>query len=217
MNKCLQCTKETLNQKFCSRSCAAKFNNAKYPKRKLEYNFQCKSCGSSIARERTYCKKCWTEKRTILQKMGGQIGGKIMAERFSKIPKRIKHCLQCDSIAKNKFCSSECSIKYKFLKRVKEVESCGYLYDNTKHNTSAPFCKRYLAYKYGNKCSICGQEPIWNNKKLTLIQDHINGIPNDWSIPNLRLVCPNCDSQLSTYKGGNKGHGRISFYKTIKK
>ena len=34
-------------------------------------------------------------------------------------------------------------------------------------------------YKKGNyteyKCSICGQEPEWNGKVLTLILDHING------------------------------------------
>ena len=27
---------------------------------------------------------------------------------------------------------------------------------------------------------------------------------------NLRLVCPNCDSQLDTYKSKNKGNGRIN-------
>ena len=29
-------------------------------------------------------------------------------------------------------------------------------------------------------------------------------------ISNLRLVCPNCDSQLPTYKNRNKGNGRHS-------
>ena len=48
------------------------------------------------------------------------------------------------------------------------------------------------------KCSICNQEPVWNNKPLTLILDHINGVNNDDRLENLRWVCPNCNQQLDT-------------------
>lgn len=54
------------------------------------------------------------------------------------------------------------------------------------------------------KCSICGQLPYWNNKELTLILDHINGINNDDRLENLRWVCPNCNIQLDTTNGKNK-------------
>lgn len=47
-------------------------------------------------------------------------------------------------------------------------------------------------------CSVCGQEPVWQEKDLTLILDHINGINNDDRIENLRWVCPNCNQQLPT-------------------
>lgn len=52
-------------------------------------------------------------------------------------------------------------------------------------------------------CSICGLPPIWQEKELTLILDHINGINNDDRLENLRWVCPNCDRQLETtgFKG----------------
>lgn len=57
-------------------------------------------------------------------------------------------------------------------------------------------------YKKGNytpyKCSICNLEPIWQNKPLTLILDHINGTHNDDRLENLRWVCPNCNQQLET-------------------
>ena len=57
-------------------------------------------------------------------------------------------------------------------------------------------------YKKGNyteyKCSVCGQEPIWQGKELTLILDHINGINNDDRLENLHWVCPNCNQQLET-------------------
>ena len=57
-------------------------------------------------------------------------------------------------------------------------------------------------YKKGEytpyKCSICGQEPIWQGKELTLILDHINGKNKDDRLENLRWVCPNCNQQLDT-------------------
>lgn len=54
------------------------------------------------------------------------------------------------------------------------------------------------------ECSICGQQPIWQNKELTLILDHINGTNTDDRLENLRWVCPNCNQQLDTTSGKNK-------------
>lgn len=56
-----------------------------------------------------------------------------------------------------------------------------------------------------NKCSVCNIDPVWNTKPLVLVLDHINGKNNDYRISNLRLLCPNCDSQSSTFKGRNSG------------
>lgn len=53
-------------------------------------------------------------------------------------------------------------------------------------------------------CSICGLEPIWQGKELTLILDHINGENHDDRLENLRWVCPNCNQQLETTNGKNK-------------
>lgn len=49
------------------------------------------------------------------------------------------------------------------------------------------------------KCSICGQNHIWQGKELTLTLDHINGKNKDNRLENLRWVCPNCDRQLDTF------------------
>lgn len=54
-----------------------------------------------------------------------------------------------------------------------------------------------------NICTICNLEPLWNNKALTLQLDHINGSSNDNRLENLRILCPNCHSQTTTYAGKN--------------
>jgi Zn finger protein HypA/HybF involved in hydrogenase expression len=52
-----------------------------------------------------------------------------------------------------------------------------------------------------NVCYICGQQPEWNNKTLVLIIDHINGKRRDNRLENLRILCPNCNSQTDTFSG----------------
>ena len=46
---------------------------------------------------------------------------------------------------------------------------------------------------------------VWNRKPLKLILDHSEGNRYDNSPLGLRYLCPNCDSQLPTRGGGNKG------------
>ena len=53
------------------------------------------------------------------------------------------------------------------------------------------------------KCNICENPGEWLGKEMPLILDHRNGISNDNRLSNLRFVCSNCDSQLSTYKARN--------------
>lgn len=50
-----------------------------------------------------------------------------------------------------------------------------------------------------NECEICGQKDKHNDKPLTMVLDHINGINNDNRLENLRMLCPNCNSQTDTF------------------
>lgn len=76
-------------------------------------------------------------------------------------------------------------------------ESNVFIKDSTA--SQATLRRWYLKGKYTPyNCSICGQGPIWQDKPLTLILDHINGINNDDRLENLRWVCPNCNQQLDT-------------------
>lgn len=66
MNKCLQCKLDTANPKFCNKSCAAKFNNTKSPKRRPES--KCADCSLPCSTARFRCKAChkkWIDKRSI--------------------------------------------------------------------------------------------------------------------------------------------------------
>ena len=40
------------------------------------------------------------------------------------------------------------------------------------------------------------------------ILDHVDGDASNNRRENLRLVCPNCDSQLPTFKARNRGNGQ---------
>ena len=53
------------------------------------------------------------------------------------------------------------------------------------------------------ECNICKLEN-WQNKKITLQLDHIDGDSHNHQLSNLRLLCPNCHSQTETWCGKNK-------------
>lgn len=68
--------------------------------------------------------------------------------------------------------------------------------------------KIYFLEKQDYKCCICGQPNTHNGEELVFILDHINGDSTNNDEENLRLVCPNCDTQLPTFKSRNIGNGR---------
>jgi 5-methylcytosine-specific restriction endonuclease McrA len=63
-----------------------------------------------------------------------------------------------------------------------------------------------------HKCAICNLEDEWNGNKLIFVLDHIDGNASNNIRENLRLVCPNCDSQLDTFKRKNKNSARRERY-----
>ena len=72
--------------------------------------------------------------------------------------------------------------------------------------------KKDILQEQNGVCAICGCKPEHNNKELVFILDHIDGNAANNKRDNLRLVCPNCDSQLDTYKSKNK-NGARSYYR----
>jgi len=51
------------------------------------------------------------------------------------------------------------------------------------------------------QCELCGQGETWCGRAMALILDHINGMPTDNRLENLRIVCPNCAATLDTHCG----------------
>ena len=52
-------------------------------------------------------------------------------------------------------------------------------------------------------CAICGIDK-WLGNSLTLRLDHIDGNRYNQTMTNFRFLCPNCDSQQSTYGHRNR-------------
>lgn len=161
-----------------------------------------------------------------LYKLIGYTGsGSISKENNDKLNKRLScygksldsirkctkttpnNCLYCNSIAKNKFCSYRCKNLYYNeikLKKWKETGNTGV----EPSTTIRGVIRQYIYEKQNYKCAICGSNNYWNNKPLNFILDHIDGDASNGNESNLRLVCPNCDSQLPTFKSKNKNSAR---------
>ena len=120
-----------------------------------------------------------------------------------------KKCIKCGkAIADNKtkMCQ-ECYYAYNKEQTVKQWLETGDT--GCKVATTIRNAVRYYIYKKQNNCcQICGIPNTWNNKELKFILDHIDGDASNNFENNLRLICPNCDSQLDTYKSKNKNSVR---------
>ncbi|WP_084792488.1 HNH endonuclease signature motif containing protein [Mycobacterium sp. E136] len=104
------------------------------------------------------------------------------------------------------FCSNSCQQAHRrrlLLESWLEAGTCGRI------SYQGNYVREYLLEQQGECCAICGIDSQWNGSSLALIIDHIDGDATNNHRENLRLVCPNCDSQLPTYKAKNRGNGRF--------
>ena len=119
-------------------------------------------------------------------------------------------CLNCNTSysfnphnTRGKYCSNECSGQHKSSLHKKSW------YEGSLKRIERATARRYIAEDRGYKCEVCGINE-WQNKKLVLHVDHINGDPGNDSPDNLRLICPNCHSQTEFLGAANKGRGRAA-------
>ena len=64
--------------------------------------------------------------------------------------------------------------------------------------------RKMLSNTVGYNCSVC-RISDWQEAKITLQVDHIDGNAENNMPSNLRLICPNCHTQTLTF--GNDGKG----------
>jgi hypothetical protein len=107
---------------------------------------------------------------------------------------------------RNKYCNNRCQADHK---RQQWYEDNRLLFEQGLLKSRSSI-KRFVTIRDGYYCVICNQQPIHNNKPLIMILDHIDGDASNNSPTNFRLVCPNCDTQLPTYKAKNTGNGRAT-------
>jgi len=62
-----------------------------------------------------------------------------------------------------------------------------------------------LLRERGHSCQVCRRSD-WMGKQIPIEIDHIDGDCTNNIKSNLRLICPNCHAQTSTYKGKNIGN-----------
>lgn len=165
-----------------------------HSKKKIKY---CLNCGKEIiGKNKTLKKFC---------------NSSCSASYNNKLRKETKFCLHCGRplVHNNKkFCNSYCQASFEYKKwifRWKAGEESGL---RGKYGISQHL-KRYLFEKYNYKCARCG----WGEKNphtntIPLEVEHIDGDFTNNKGENLILLCPNCHSLTSTYKGANKGNGR---------
>ena len=112
-------------------------------------------------------------------------------------------CLNCGSPTSNlKYCKSECERQH-YLKTLDALIAKTGIVD-----LSPKTARKYLIYKRGHRCEECKLD-TWMGSLIPLVLDHKNGNSDDNRETNLRLICNNCDGLTSTFKGRNRGKGRL--------
>lgn len=121
-----------------------------------------------------------------------------------KREKKEKFCLNCNNSIPNRniYCNNKCQGEYSTKNTFLKIE-------NGDSSFSSDTFKKYLIYKYGEKCMKCNWNEINQTTGLIPIQlEHKDGNSENHSLNNLELLCPNCHSLTSTYGALNKGNGR---------
>ena len=158
--------------------------------------------GFNKYREREFCSRSCSTSYTNKERS---------IEEKNKKPK--KKCLNCGEELDNNtktYCNIRCFHEYKYknyIKKWKNEEISGTIGDVW--IDISDYIRRYIFEKYDYKCAQCGWAEINPyTGTLPLEIEHIDGDATNNKEENLILLCPNCHSLTSTYRGANKGNGK---------
>jgi hypothetical protein len=159
---------------------------------------KCNECSIEIPIGRKFCGSSCAAK----------FNNKVYPKRTHGRTKPI--CLNCGNIIEygrynRKYCNNKCQndkIQKDILNKVQNEE-----FDKLGNKSSIDrTSKKYLIKTYGEKCMKCGWDEInkWT-KKVPIELNHIDGNPENHSLENLELICPNCHSLTEFNKSRGKG------------
>lgn len=169
-------------RKFCNVKCALSFSHEFFKKEKKCKNADCNKEFITTNRSQVYCDEC-NEKLKIIH-----ICKYCNGEFYS-------------NYSPQKFCSQLCARSFRQKEYIKKFLNGG-LSDQQVRKTDS--IRKYIMEQQSNVCQICHKPPVHYNKPLTFILDHIDGNWRNNFPSNIRLICPNCNSQTETFNGRNK-------------
>jgi protein-arginine kinase activator protein McsA len=187
-----------------------KFNKEELETLILEKNLSYREIGRMYNVSDTYIKKICIKLDIKLPKRANFPPNWIPHNKHIH-PKNCKNCSKhfISTYSKAIFCSMNCFHTY----------TTNQHYSNYLNNQDGfcgirkiTFVKPFILKDQNNSCDLCGIKNEWNNKKLVFVLDHIDGDASNNKRTNLRLICPNCDSQLDTFKSKNKNSARKERY-----
>lgn len=183
-----------VSRRYCSQGCANRMGNHLRGLRGLLAYWQspkfCSNvdCGIELAwpqRSNRYCSK-----------------GCAARDRQRDRPKPVvRRCEACGADTTNeRFCGTACAADTRRRNMDHDIEARSGI------GFAPGTLRRYLLRRH-SACAIC-EASEWRGHPMPLIMDHIDGNPSNDLLDNLRLICPNCDALLPTYKSRNRGNGR---------
>lgn len=157
-------------------------------------NNSCKVCGVRLSWGRFYCSHSCRASVTNKQRT---------IKRNPDWHHPQKQCPECDATfyGPGIFCDMNCKRKHQDADTNSRFEQ-GLI-------TERRTLRKLLTNKYGKCCSNC-YISSWQGVELSLELDHIDGNASNNFPTNVRLLCPNCHSITSLWKGRNRGKGRKS-------
>lgn len=123
---------------------------------------------------------------------------------FRKPRPSCRSCGKSTPRRRQTYCSRQCRNDYEYRQKVQKLQEGTYRTTNF-----VCFIRTFLIENFGEHCSRCG----WDKRhpktgRVPVEVEHIDGNFENNRPENLTLLCPNCHSLTSTFRGLNRGRGR---------